>query len=98
MEIHGRWFLLGKLGLQRAIPGAIKDGLWLGIWKAKVENKCRFFIWLLLQARLPMADRIANHGGHANSVCTLCRTNAETHLHMVAQCSYTKAVWQKNCP
>jgi hypothetical protein len=75
--------------------GAIKDGLWRGIWKAKVENKCRFFIWLLLQARLPTADRIANHGGHANSVCTLCRTNAETHLHMVAKCSYTKAVWQK---
>jgi hypothetical protein len=78
--------------------GAIKDGLWRGIWKAKVENKCRFFIWLLSQARLPTADRIANYGGHANSVCTLYRTNAETHLHMVAKCSYTKAVWQKNCP
>jgi hypothetical protein len=41
------------------------------------------------------ADRIVNHGGHANSVCTLCRTNTETHLHMVAKCSYAKAVWQK---
>jgi hypothetical protein len=74
--------------------GAIRDGSWNTVWKAWVENKCRFFIWLLLQAKLSATDRISNHGGQANNSCPLCYTNAESHLHMGVRCSYTRAVWQ----
>ena len=31
---------------------------WSSIWKFKAKPKCRFFIWLLLQRKLPTADRI----------------------------------------
>jgi hypothetical protein len=74
--------------------GAIRDGPWNTVWKAKVETKCRFFIWLLLQEKLPTADRISDHGGPANISCSLCYTNAESHLHMVVRCSDSRAVWQ----
>jgi mannosylglycoprotein endo-beta-mannosidase len=74
--------------------GAIQDGQWNIIWRAKVENKCRFFSWLLLQSKLPTSDRILRFNGQANPICTLCRTTPEKHLHMVAKCAYTKAVWQ----
>jgi hypothetical protein len=36
--------------------GAVTDRRWKLIWKAKVELKCRFFVWLLLQFRLPTAS------------------------------------------
>jgi hypothetical protein len=67
---------------------------WNIIWRAQVENKCSFFSWLLLQSKLPTSDRILRFNGQANPICTLCRTTPEKHLHMVAKCAYTKAVWQ----
>ena len=60
-----------------------------------VQNKCRFFIWLLLQLKLPTADRIIKRGGQTNPICPLCRTTAESHIHMFANCTYTTAVWQR---
>jgi hypothetical protein len=38
--------------------GAYPDHNRNKIWKLKVEPKCRFFIWLLLQWKLPTADCI----------------------------------------
>ncbi|CAL4911193.1 unnamed protein product [Urochloa decumbens] len=75
--------------------GSIREPRWKKIWKVKVEQKCRFFIWLLLQLRLPTADRILRRGGQANPVCQLCHTTPESTLHMMDQCSYSTAVWQK---
>ena len=43
--------------------GTSTDERWRYIWKAKVQNKCRFFIWLLLQLKLPTTDRIIKRGG-----------------------------------
>jgi hypothetical protein len=42
--------------------GTINKHKWMKIWKAKVPNKCKIFLWLLLQSRLPTADRIVRHG------------------------------------
>lgn len=32
------------------------------IWKARTENKCRFFSWLLLQEKILTADKLAIRG------------------------------------
>ena len=49
--------------------GSFGDQNWNTIWRAKVENKTKFFVWLLLQRRLPTNDRIIKHGGQANPIC-----------------------------
>lgn len=73
--------------------GSHPDYNWESIWKFKVENKCKFFLWLLLQFKLLTADRILKRGGHMNPICQLCRTRRETITHMAANCSYSKEVW-----
>jgi hypothetical protein len=65
------------------------------IWKAKVENKCRFFMWLILQDRLPTADRIIGRGGQANPTCRLCKAGVESSFHMMAACSSSLQVWDQ---
>ena len=60
----------------------------------KVENKCRFFLWLLIQCKPPTANRIIQRGGTADAICKLCHCREETTLHMVANCSYAKEVWR----
>ena len=64
------------------------------VWQLKVKNKCRFFMWLLLQCKLPTANRIIQRGSTANAVCKLCHCRQETTLHMVANCFYAKDVWR----
>ena len=58
-----------------------------------MENKTKFFVWLLLQRRLPTNDRIIKHGGQANPICQLCHIGDETTTHIMAQCSYATEVW-----
>jgi hypothetical protein len=73
---------------------SIQDYSWDKVWKIKVENKCKFFLWLLLQRKLLTTDRIIKRGGRANPVCQLCRTRNESMTHLVANCYYSKRVWQ----
>jgi hypothetical protein len=70
------------------------DHNWRKVWKIKAEPKCCFFIWLL-QLKLSTADRIIKRGGQADPICKLCHCRQETHLHMMAKCSYAKRLWQQ---
>jgi hypothetical protein len=73
--------------------GSFADYEWEGIWRAKVENKCKLFCWLIMQNKLWTADRLIKHGGQANTICQLCRSQQESALHLLAQCSYSQLVW-----
>jgi hypothetical protein len=66
----------------------------MNVWHTLVENKCKFFSWLVLQNKLWTADRILRHGGQANAICQLCYTHSETALHMLAECPDAIAVWR----
>jgi len=50
--------------------GPFANERWTQVWQMKVENKCRFFMWLLLQCKLPTTDMII--GGTADAICKLC--------------------------
>jgi hypothetical protein len=75
--------------------GSYTDREWSKLWKAKVENKCKFQSWILLQNKLWTTDRINRHGGQINAICQLCRTQPESALHMLAHCSYTRHIWME---
>lgn len=96
-QIHWRFTPDGKYSSKSAYEaqflGAHPDYRWMCVWKEKVENKSKFFLWLLLQHKLMTADRIIKRGGQTNPICQLCRTRNESMPHMVANCSYSKTVW-----
>jgi hypothetical protein len=75
--------------------GSYADHDWSKLWQAKVENKCKFHLWILLQNRLWTADRINRHGGQMDVICQLCKTHPESVIHMVAHCSFTKQLWME---
>jgi hypothetical protein len=68
---------------------------WVGMWKVKVEHKCRLFYWLILQNKIWTADRIIKTGDQPNVVCQLCHTQPESVLHMFTQRAYSKLVWSR---
>jgi hypothetical protein len=74
--------------------GSTADIRWATIWKAKVEQKCRIFMWLMLQNRLPTVDRIIKWGGQADPICKLCHTTAESTIHLFANNSFAASIRQ----
>jgi hypothetical protein len=48
------------------------------VWSAKVEDKHRFFGWLLVQCKLLTADRLSERNWPCNPVCQHLET-AESH-------------------
>jgi hypothetical protein len=74
--------------------GTFADDEWNRVRHAKVEEKCKFFCWLFLQNKVWTVDRITKHGGSTNIICQLCCTQSKSILHMLAECSYSKLVWE----
>ncbi|KAM0839337.1 hypothetical protein ACQ4PT_060405 [Festuca glaucescens] len=62
------------------------------VWKVKMEEKVRFFLWLLLQNRLWTADRLRNRGWNHDDKCCLCLQVLETADHLILQCPFAKEV------
>jgi hypothetical protein len=66
-----------QLTYQVQFSGSVADYEWARLWSTKAENKCKMFCWLILQNKLWTADRVLKHGGHANQICQLCRTQSQ---------------------
>jgi hypothetical protein len=66
--------------------GSYANHEWDRLWKSKVENKCKFFLWLLLHN-----NRIIWQGGHANTICQICQPKSA--FHIMAQCSISRQIW-----
>jgi hypothetical protein len=82
-----------KSAYEAQFTGAFPDFEWKQMWHAKVESKCKFHSWLLLQNKLWAADRLSKYRRDADIICQLCRTQPESVLHMITQCSYSRSVW-----
>ena len=63
------------------------------IWRAWAPPKCKFFVWLVTHDRVWTSDRLMRRGCPHSPSCPLCRNAPETALHLLAECRYTKRVW-----
>jgi hypothetical protein len=58
-----------------------------------VEDKHRFFAWLLLQCKILTADKLAALNWFYNPVCQLCDQHLESAEHLILRCVYAREVW-----
>ncbi|WVZ67318.1 hypothetical protein U9M48_016414 [Paspalum notatum var. saurae] len=64
------------------------------IWKAHAEGKHKFFMWLLVQAKVLTADKLALRHWPCNPICVLCDQQQETALHLCLLCPFALQVWE----
>jgi len=64
------------------------------IWKAHAEGKHKFFVWLLIQAKILTADKLSQRNWPCNPVCVLCDQEPETAIHLCLKCPFALEVWE----
>ena len=63
------------------------------IWKTSAPPKCKQFAWLAIQNRIWTSDRLQVRGWPNQGLCPLCKQANETVLHLLAECRYSRMVW-----
>lgn len=67
--------------------------LWNGIWKLKVPNKVRHFMWCESSKLLPTNFNLCTRHILSDSSCALCEDHPEDVLHCLWLCDYAKCIW-----
>ncbi|XP_057451810.1 uncharacterized protein LOC130743585 [Lotus japonicus] len=76
---------------QPSIPAAD----WGWIWKIKVPEKVKVFLWLTLHQALPVnSNRFKCHLTHSES-CSRCSSAREDCLHCLRDCPHSRELWAK---
>jgi hypothetical protein len=67
------------------------------LWKLKCPAKAKIFMWLLLNNKALIWDKINCKRGalKAQGRCCLCKSEAETNSHLILHCNYTSKVWKE---
>ena len=73
--------------------GTIKFAPWKKIWKSWASFRCKFFIWLAINNRCWMADRLAKRGLPHLEACPFCDQEEETIQHILVGCVFTRQIW-----
>jgi hypothetical protein len=65
------------------------------IWRALSTPKYRFFAWLAQLRKAPTANNLALKGWPCNPSCALCYYETEMIDHVLTECNFAKAVWDR---
>lgn len=64
------------------------------LWKLRIPEKIRCFIWLLSSNRVLTWDQLKKRGFQGPSLCILCQKNEESVQHLFMDYTYAKHVFQ----
>lgn len=67
--------------------------LWKTIWKLKVPNKIRFFMWKIFSDALPTFVNLFKRNSSKTNLCMICKSKPETLPHLFCQCPWVRRLW-----
>jgi hypothetical protein len=94
-EIWWKWTENGQYSAQSAYQAQFFGSCSFdsrAMWKAKVEDKHGFLIWLQVQCKLLTADKLLQRNWPCNPVCSLCEQVPELTEHIALHCVYAQEV------
>lgn len=91
----GKFSIKSALNIIRRDELEPSDGCWELIWKLRVQQRIRVFIWLAMHDRL-----MTNSNRHKRNLtdiprCSLCEDADETVMHVLRDCKAAKEVWRQ---
>lgn len=67
---------------------------WNKLWKMKVPNKVKVFVWKSFHNSIPTMVNLRNHHVLVNGSCSVCKEEMETTDHALFQCSRAREIWE----
>ncbi|KAJ1436407.1 Ribonuclease H-like superfamily [Sesbania bispinosa] len=71
------------------------QGDWKTLWKLKVPNCVKLFLWRLLRGCLPTRMNLQRKGVSCPATCAFCESALENEWHVFFGCMNSIACWQK---
>ncbi|KAJ1439535.1 Reverse transcriptase zinc-binding domain [Sesbania bispinosa] len=71
------------------------QGDWKTLWKLKVPNCVKLFLWRLLRGCLPTRMNLQRKGVSCPATCAFCESALENEWHVFFGCMNNIACWQK---
>ncbi|CAL0314033.1 unnamed protein product [Lupinus luteus] len=66
---------------------------WSWIWKLKVPQKVRLFVWRVLQDAIPTNVKRFSCNLAVSPACSRCSIPSENGLHCLRDCAHSKEIW-----
>ncbi|KAL6544208.1 hypothetical protein OROGR_010705 [Orobanche gracilis] len=70
-------------------------GPWKRIWRCKVPEKVRFFLWLIAKGALPTNAKIFNNHLSNSAACSRCHAEIEDANHLFRGCPMARDLWAR---
>ncbi|KAF7827470.1 putative ribonuclease H protein At1g65750 family [Senna tora] len=67
---------------------------WRWVWKLKVPENVRVFIWQLMHGAIPTNDFRCSRGLSMSSTCDRCGAATKSILHCLRDCHPSRSLWQ----
>jgi hypothetical protein len=74
-----------------------ENSVWHKIWKIKVPERIRAFIWLAMHDRL-LTNSNKSKTGLCHAMCNYCGDVEETAIHVLRDCPFASYVWNQIIP
>ena len=71
-------------------------GLWNGIWKLKVPNKVRHFLWRTIRESLPTKCNLHRRQVLSSGICDACGDYGEDEIHALWFYDAVKPIWMSD--
>jgi hypothetical protein len=68
------------------------DKVWKCIWRLKVPERVRTFVWMVKHGRLLTNER-KHRMGLGSEMCDFCRDHKDTTLHALRDCVLVRPLW-----
>lgn len=71
---------------------------WNSIWKIKVPNRVRTFLWLVTHNRIMTNENKVKRGMTESDKCWCCCNTVENEEHVLRHCALAERVWRAIFP
>jgi hypothetical protein len=81
---------------EASTPSEEKE-FWKDIWRLKVTNTTKNFLWRACSDIIPTKENLARKGVLEDDICEICGRESETVLHALWLCPSAQDVWGSCC-
>lgn len=68
------------------------DGRWIHLWKVKIHDRLKIFLWRIMANVIPTHALIFDRLGKGGCNCVFCYVEEESLFHLFKECYYIRSL------